>query len=119
MCRFHLIAVADTLYLVSIALARPGTVGGTRWRGVKISSFSCRTYTTILVSGGGSTFLLFPACSPLLFRRTETPGETAADWGEEAVRAKATAGPVAAAAGEGLAGPGVYSTGVRDKSTIE
>ena len=112
----HLIAVADTLYLVSIALARPGTVGGTRWSGVKISSFSCLTYTTIRVSGGGNTFLLLPPCSPVWLRRTETPGEIA-DWGDEAVSAKA--GPVVVAAGVGLVGPGVYSTGVRDKSTME
>jgi hypothetical protein len=39
-----------------MALARPGTVGGTRCSGVKISSFSCRTYTTIRLSGGGKDF---------------------------------------------------------------
>ena len=72
----HLIAVADTLYLVSIALARPGTVGGTRWSGVKISSFSCLTYTTILLSRGGTTFRLtsWPPSPtpPLLVLRMET-----------------------------------------------
>ena len=57
-------------------LAIPGTVGGTRCRGVKISSFSCLTYTTILVSGGGNTFLLLGSGCAVLTEfdfKMETP----------------------------------------------
>ena len=104
-------AVAETLYLVSIALASPGTVGGTRCRGVYISSFSCLTYTTILVSGGGKDFLRLSGITVLFFRR-DSPGGVGLEGDTPSPPRTECKGGVSEL-------EGMYRTGIRDKSTIE
>ena len=63
-----------------MALAKPGTVGGVRCRGVYISSFSCLTKTTIRVSGGGTTFLLGSVKLLVFNTDTEPELELLAPW---------------------------------------